>query len=61
VAIGGELWGSKRCGSKPPLETSTIACLYRAQYKRAECGNNIGIRPRPDPKEKSVNERRIIG
>jgi hypothetical protein len=34
---------------------------YIGPNPRAVCGNKLGIRPRPDPKEKLVNERRTGG
>jgi hypothetical protein len=33
---------------------------YIGSNPRATCGNKLGVRPRPDPKEKSVNERRTV-
>jgi hypothetical protein len=34
---------------------------YIGPNLRATRGNKLGIRPHPDPKEKSVNERRTGG
>jgi hypothetical protein len=31
---------------------------YIGSNPRAVCGKKLGVRPRPNPKEKSVNERR---
>jgi hypothetical protein len=40
MAVSGGLWGPKRCGSKPPLTTSTITCLYKVQYKSSTWQQN---------------------
>jgi hypothetical protein len=37
------------------------SCAYIGFNLRATHGNELGVRPRPDPKEKSVNERRTEG
>jgi hypothetical protein len=37
------------------------SCAYIGSNLRAACGNKLGVRPHPDPKEKSVNEIRDSG
>jgi hypothetical protein len=57
---GGELRAQKRCGSKPPLMTPQ-SCAYSTSNLRATCGSlPLGVEPRPDPEEKSVNERKRL-
>jgi hypothetical protein len=41
---------------KPPQSRA-----YIGPNLRAVRGNKLGVRPRPDPEEKSSNERRISG
>jgi hypothetical protein len=37
------------------------SCAYIGANMRVVCGNKLGVRPHPDPKKKSFNERRIGG
>jgi hypothetical protein len=54
VAEGGELRAQKRCESKPLL-TAPQSCAYIVFNPRAARGGPLGIEPRPDPEEDSVN------
>jgi hypothetical protein len=59
VAKGGELRAQKRCGSKPPL-TAPQSHAYSTSNPRAARSIPLGIEPRPDPEENSVNERGLV-
>jgi hypothetical protein len=57
VVEGGELWAQKWCESKPPL-TDPQSRAYIMINPRVVNGRPLGIKPRPDPKERSFKERR---
>jgi hypothetical protein len=59
VAEDGELWAQKRCESKPPL-TALQSRAYITTNLRAACGSPLGIKPHPDPDERSVNEKGVV-
>jgi hypothetical protein len=59
VAEGGELRAQKWCESKPPL-TAPQSRAYITSNPRAACGNPLGIKPHPDPDERSVNEKGVV-
>jgi hypothetical protein len=54
VAEDGELWAQKQCESKLPL-MAPQSRAYISSNPRAMHGGPLGIEPRPDPEEDSVN------
>jgi hypothetical protein len=59
VAEGGELRAQKRCGSKPPL-MAPQSRAYIMSNPRATRGHPLGVKPRSDPEEDSVNEKGLV-
>jgi hypothetical protein len=53
---GGELWAQKWCESKLPL-TGLQSRAYIVSNPRAGSGCPLGVEPRPNLKEDSVNEK----
>jgi hypothetical protein len=56
VAEGGELRAQKRCESKPPL-TAPQSRAYIMTNPRATRGHPLGVKPHPDPEERSIKKR----
>jgi hypothetical protein len=59
VAEDGELRAQKRCESKPPL-TAPQSRAYITTNLRATCGSPLGVKPHPDPDERSINEKGVV-
>jgi hypothetical protein len=59
VAEGGELRAQKWCGSKPPL-MAPQSRAYITSNLRATRGLPLGVKPRSDPEEDSVNEKGLV-
>jgi hypothetical protein len=59
VAEGGELRAQKQCESKPHL-TAPQSHAYIMSNPRAMCGSPLGVEPRPDPEEDSINGKGLV-
>jgi hypothetical protein len=59
VVVGGELRDKKWCGSKLPL-TTPQSHAYMMTNLSAVHGIPLGIKPHPNPDERSVNEKGVV-
>jgi hypothetical protein len=59
VAEGGAFWAQKRCGSKP-LSMAPKSHARLALNPTTTRGHPLVIKPRPNPKENSVNEQGLV-
>jgi hypothetical protein len=41
--------------SKPPLKDPQL-CAYIVTNPRAACGHSLGVKPHPDPEERSIKK-----
>jgi len=59
MAEGGEFRAQKRCGSEP-LSMAPKSRAHSTPNPIAARVFHLVVKPRPDPKEKSVNEKGMI-
>jgi hypothetical protein len=59
VVEGGKFQAQKRCGSKPLL-TTLKSCAHSVSNPIVARGRPLVVKPHPDPKDKSVNEKGLV-
>jgi hypothetical protein len=60
MVVGGELWGLRGGDPSHPWKPLQSHAYIGPNLRAVHC-NKLGIRPHPDPEEKSINEIRNCG